>query len=90
MRKGSFGSRYLQVWVGFAVSALLHQAGAMVGCFAEGGKWQGIYFMVQPVGIMIEDAAIHIGKSAGIQDSGKPCFILSFPCNCGVVEQEVV
>lgn len=35
-RNASFMSRYSQVWVAFALSAAMHHAGAVMGCFADG------------------------------------------------------
>ncbi|KAJ5047056.1 uncharacterized protein L3040_002900 [Drepanopeziza brunnea f. sp. 'multigermtubi'] len=70
LRKGTFGSRYSQIWIGFAMSALIHHAGATVSMFADGGYWQAMFFMVQPVGIMFEDGIIEAGKRFGLKDSG--------------------
>lgn len=69
-RTGSFASRYSQIWVGFAVSAAIHHAGAIVGMFEDHGWWQGVYFMLQPIGIMIEDGIIGIGRRCGLVESG--------------------
>ncbi|KAL2066913.1 hypothetical protein VTL71DRAFT_1337 [Oculimacula yallundae] len=68
LKKGSFLSRYSQIWIAFLVSTSTHHAGAVIGMFEDGGYWQMIYFMVQPAGIMLEDFAIYVGKRAGIQD----------------------
>lgn len=68
-RTGSFASRYSQIWVGFAVSAAIHHAGAIVGMFEDDGWWQGLYFMLQPLGIMLEDG-LGIGRRCGIEESG--------------------
>ncbi|KAK0114838.1 hypothetical protein ONS96_013320 [Cadophora gregata f. sp. sojae] len=68
-RTGSFASRYSQIWVGFAVSAAIHHAGAIVGMFEDNGWWQAVYFMRQPLGIMIEDGVIGIGRRCGIRPS---------------------
>jgi hypothetical protein len=72
--KGSFSSRYSQIWVAFAVSAVSHHMGAKLGCFEDGGFWQAVYFLVQPVGIMGEDFVIWVGKKMGFGETGKsPC-----------------
>ncbi|KUJ17180.1 uncharacterized protein LY89DRAFT_73285 [Mollisia scopiformis] len=74
-RKGGFMSRYSQIWVGFAVSALAHQAGAKVGMYQDGGYWQAVYFMTQPLAIMFEDGIMALGRRAGVKSSGWTKFI---------------
>jgi hypothetical protein len=77
LRSGGIVSRYRRIWVGFAVSALTHHAGAVMGGFEDGGYWQVVYFMVQPVAIMLGDLAMGAGKRIGAQESGglicRPC-----------------
>ena len=68
-KTGGFLSKYSQIWVGFAFSALSHHAGAVVGRFEDGGRWQVGFFMVQPAGIMLEDLVIWAGKTIGIEES---------------------
>ncbi|KAH7403907.1 membrane bound O-acyl transferase family-domain-containing protein [Cadophora sp. MPI-SDFR-AT-0126] len=68
-RTGSFASRYSQIWVGFAVSAAIHHAGAIVGMFEDDGWLQSLYFLVQPVGIMFEDGVMGIARRFGIRAS---------------------
>jgi hypothetical protein len=43
----------------------------MIGEFEDKGYWQVMYFMVQPVGIMVEDLMIWVEKEVGVKDSGK-------------------
>lgn len=69
LKKGSFASRYSQVWVAFLVTSMSHYPGAVVGMFEDGGLSQTIGFMVQPVGFMIEDFAIWIGRSMGLREN---------------------
>jgi hypothetical protein len=69
-RKGGFASRYSQIWVAFAVSAGMHHAGATMGRFRDGGYWQGVFFMVQPVAIMGEDFVMWVARKMGIMESG--------------------
>lgn len=45
LKDGRLLSRYSQLWIEFIVSALSHLAGAIVGCFEDGGYWQFVYFM---------------------------------------------
>jgi hypothetical protein len=69
VRKGSFASKYLQLFVGFGISGVVH-AGASIlihrsleddGAFAV--------FIGQAVIIMIEDHIIDLGKRLGFKDS---------------------
>jgi hypothetical protein len=70
-KKGTFMSRYSQLWMAFILSTAVHQASAMTGAYEDGGWNQAIYFMVQPVGIMFEDGVIGLGKMMGLKESGK-------------------
>lgn len=49
---------------------MFHHAGAMTGCFEDGGLWQARFFMVQPVGIMMEDFVIWMGRMVGVRENG--------------------
>ncbi|PVH78696.1 hypothetical protein DL98DRAFT_237574 [Cadophora sp. DSE1049] len=69
LQKGSFASRYSQIWIAFLISTSTHHAGAVVGMFDDGGFCQMLYFMMQPVGIMLEDLVIHLGKKRGWEGS---------------------
>ena len=71
IRRGSTASFYPQLLVGFGVSALIHMIGAMVGSFDDGGFGQAMFFLVQPLGIVVEESVIQIGKRLGIQKSGE-------------------
>ncbi|KAH7403741.1 hypothetical protein BKA64DRAFT_459639 [Cadophora sp. MPI-SDFR-AT-0126] len=68
LKKGSFGSRYSQIWIAFLISTSTHHAGAVVGLFDDGGFYQMLYFMMQPVGIMVEDLVIYLGKKMGWEE----------------------
>ena len=70
-KKGTFLSKYSQIWVAFFVSLIAHHAGAIVACFEDGGLWQAVYFMIQPVGIMLEDLVIFTGAKMGISQNGE-------------------
>ncbi|KAH7304852.1 membrane bound O-acyl transferase family-domain-containing protein [Rhexocercosporidium sp. MPI-PUGE-AT-0058] len=69
LKKGSFASRYSQIWIAFLISTIVHHAGAVVAMFEDGGYWQIVYFMIQPVGIMAEDFTIYLGKKMGFGES---------------------
>lgn len=75
--KGGFLGRYSQIWVPFAVSAFSHYVAAVVGCFEDGGWNQAIYCLVQPVGVMVEDGVVGLGKMMGVKERGKFFLILT-------------
>jgi hypothetical protein len=58
-------SRYSQVWVAFAVSAATHHAGAVVGCFEDGGLSQGTLFHGATSGYHERGWVIGWGKTVG-------------------------
>ncbi|KAG4427072.1 hypothetical protein IFR05_017445, partial [Cadophora sp. M221] len=58
LKKGSFTSRYSQIWIAFLISTSTHHTGAVIGMYEDGGFWQMVYFMMQPVGIMVEDFVV--------------------------------
>jgi hypothetical protein len=67
--KGSFGSRYGQLFVAFGVSAAIH-GGASMLCHAslnEDGAFKS--FLLQAVVIFFEDHVIALGKRWGLRDS---------------------
>ncbi|RVX67935.1 hypothetical protein B0A52_08540 [Exophiala mesophila] len=68
-KKGSFFSRYLQLYNGFLVSALIHHAGSLNMTYHEAIRYQFLFFMVQPVAITIEDFAIYCAKRKGLRDT---------------------
>ncbi|KAH6718771.1 membrane bound O-acyl transferase family-domain-containing protein [Leptodontidium sp. MPI-SDFR-AT-0119] len=69
LKKGSFASRYSQIWIAFLISTSTHHTGAVIGMFEDGGFWQMVYFMIQPVGIMLEDFVVHVGRKMGWRES---------------------
>ncbi|KAF2116638.1 membrane bound O-acyl transferase family-domain-containing protein [Lophiotrema nucula] len=70
LRKGSFASKYLQLFIAFAVSTSMHAGGVMLThrSIAK-GKYDVAYFMAQPVAILIEDHVIDLGRHLGLRDS---------------------
>lgn len=71
LEKGTKTSRYSQVVVAFAFSALIHTVGAIAGSFADDGFWQAMFFLAQPVGIVVEEHVMKIGRQLGIKKSGE-------------------
>ena len=65
--KGSLSSRYTQLYVGFAVTTLVHLHGGL--CTARREMGETVFFMGQAVAITAEDAVIAAAKKAGIQES---------------------
>ncbi|KAJ4988751.1 tat pathway signal sequence [Stagonosporopsis vannaccii] len=67
LRKGSFASRYLQLFVGFGVSAVMHGAASML-CHASLNDDHAFkVFVLQAVIIFIEDHLIELGKKCGLR-----------------------
>ncbi|KAF2844842.1 hypothetical protein T440DRAFT_502861 [Plenodomus tracheiphilus IPT5] len=69
LHKGSFASKYLQLFVGFSISAIVHGCGSMLthGSFNDDASF--VCFMLQAVIIIVEDHVIHFGKRLGLKDS---------------------
>ena len=70
LRKGSFASKYLQLFIGFGVSGLVH-GGASVLCHGslnDDGAMK--VFLAQAVIILLEDHLIVLGKRVGFEKSG--------------------
>ncbi|KAF2712566.1 hypothetical protein K504DRAFT_426988 [Pleomassaria siparia CBS 279.74] len=70
LRKGSFGSKYVQLFAAFAVSCATHGGAAMLLKKSwSAGNADHVCFFAQAVAIFIEDHVIAIGKSMGFKDS---------------------
>jgi hypothetical protein len=69
LRRGSFASKYLQLFIAFGISAIVHGCGSMLvhRSFEDDGAF--VCFIGQAVIIMVEDHAIDLGKSLGLKDS---------------------
>ncbi|KAH7116819.1 membrane bound O-acyl transferase family-domain-containing protein [Dendryphion nanum] len=70
LRKGSFASKYAQLFLGFFISAIVHGAAAML-CHRSFDDDDAAFavFMAQAVAIFIEDHVIEFGKRIGLRDS---------------------
>ena len=86
-KTGTLMSKYSQVWAGFAMTILSHQAGAITGRFEDSGFWQMMYFAVQPLGIMFEDLITFLGRSVGIKAGSefRPCHNFQQSLICDIV-----
>lgn len=68
VKRGTMLSSYMQLYVGFAFSVVMHAAGALnVSRETLGEPW---WFMSQAVMITIEDFVMYLGHSVGIQEAG--------------------
>ena len=75
VKKGTFVSRYLQLYNAFFVSAIIHHIGALNVPYSPLVWCQFAFFMMQPVAITIEDFAVYLGKKAGLKETCKYSFI---------------
>ncbi|KAF2190399.1 hypothetical protein K469DRAFT_623462 [Zopfia rhizophila CBS 207.26] len=69
LRKGSFASKYLQLFVGFFVSAIIHGGASMLCNRSFEMNHEFAFFIAQAVIIMIEDHTIDFGRYIGLRDS---------------------
>lgn len=69
LRKGSFASKYVQLYAGFAVSAITHGGAAVLmhAAWVDDGSLG--FFLGQATIIMVEDHVIDLGKHMGFRDS---------------------
>jgi hypothetical protein len=69
LRRGSFASKYVQLFAGFGVSAIVHGCAAMLvhRSFEDDGAF--VCFVGQAAIIMAEDHVIDLGKRLGFKDS---------------------
>lgn len=67
VKKSTVVSRYLQLYNGFLVSALIHHIGSLNTPYTPLIGHQFLFFMMQPVAITVEDLAIYLGRKAGLK-----------------------
>ena len=67
-RKGTIASKYTQLYVGFLVSALIHEVGALCAVHHDTGELR--FFLLQAVAITFEDIAIACAKRLGYHRVG--------------------
>jgi hypothetical protein len=69
LRKGTFASKYLQLFIGFFISAIIHGAAGML-CSRSFDDFGSIAtFMAQAVAIFMEDHVIELARFFGIEGS---------------------
>ncbi|KAF2499684.1 hypothetical protein BU16DRAFT_524141 [Lophium mytilinum] len=68
LKKGAFASKYVQLFVGFGVSAIIHAIGSIGwhGSLQTGGEFT--FFLGQALAIMIEDHFVVLGRKLGARD----------------------
>jgi hypothetical protein len=68
LRKGSFASKYLQLFVGFGISGLVHGVASMLVNreFDDDGALK--CFLLQAAIIMVEDHVVGLAKAMGFRD----------------------
>jgi hypothetical protein len=69
IRRGSFASKYLQLFSGFFISAIVHGCAAMFVHRSFEDDAAFVCFVGQAVVILVEDHAIDLGKRLGFKDS---------------------
>lgn len=69
LRKGSFASKYLQLFIGFGVSGIVHGGASMFVHRSFNDDAALAFFLAQAFIIMVEDHVIELGKSLGLKDS---------------------
>lgn len=69
--KGTLCSRYVQLYLSFFLSGLIHHIGVMNVPYTIGVSYQVFFYMIQPLAITVEDAVIHWGKKVGIKEGGE-------------------
>ncbi|KAI8934919.1 hypothetical protein NX059_008588 [Plenodomus lindquistii] len=69
LRKGSFASKYVQLFVAFGISGVVHALASMLtlGSFHDDAAM--VVYILQAVIIMVEDHVIDFGKRMGLRDS---------------------
>jgi hypothetical protein len=65
LQKGSFLSKYLQLFTAFFVSATAHVLGSLVLMGSEGSEY--FFFVSQAVVILVEDHILSLGRKIGLE-----------------------
>ncbi|KAF2787150.1 hypothetical protein K505DRAFT_329868 [Melanomma pulvis-pyrius CBS 109.77] len=70
LKKGGFASKYLQLFMGFAISGIVHAGGSML-VYKSWTKDNAAMacFLAQAAAIMFEDHVIDFGRYIGLRDS---------------------
>lgn len=73
IKQGTLASRYLQLYLAFIASALIHHLGVLnvTSSTPQNDMNSLIFFLIQPLAITLEDFAVYLGKKAGVKSSWK-------------------
>lgn len=69
IKRGTMTSRYMQLYGAFLFSALFHHIGALNLPYVYSVRYQFLFFMLQPVAIMVEDAVVALGSKMGFRSA---------------------
>lgn len=71
IKQGTLASRYLQLYLAFIASALIHHLGVLnvTSSTPQNDMNSLIFFLIQPLAITLEDFAVYLGKKAGVKSS---------------------
>jgi hypothetical protein len=69
LRRGSFASKYFQLFVGFGISGIVHGCASMFVHRSLNNDGAFAFFLAQAAIIMVEDHVIELGKRLGLKDS---------------------
>jgi hypothetical protein len=76
LRKGSFASKYVQLAVAFALSAVIHEFGSVMASGHDCGEWR--FFLSQVVAIFIEDQVVDAAAALGIKGESPGWKVLGY------------
>jgi hypothetical protein len=68
LHKGSFSSKYAQLFIGFGVSGLCHSVASVLVSGEDGGRLK--FFLLQGAAIFAEDMTQELGKAVGLRERG--------------------
>lgn len=69
LRRGSFASKYLQLFVAFFISAAIHGGAAMLSHRSLDDDNSFAVFMAQAIAILVEDHVIDLGRYLGFHET---------------------
>lgn len=70
-KRGTLRRRYTDLYAAFGFSALIHSVGSL--CVRSEGHafYQGVFYIMQPFMITLEDFVTYLGKSVGLRQNRK-------------------
>lgn len=70
-KRGTLRRRYTDLYAAFGFSALIHSIGSLFLRSEGHAFYQGVFYIMQPFMITLEDFVIYLGKSVGLRQSRK-------------------